>query len=258
MKKINKNDLKIIIFFILSWVLILLIYFGISVIKDNKASENSFRSYNYHNITENYNDISKMRILLMNDQYFLKLAIFDEYNNSLEDKNMKKSFLYYLSYLNKSNTRALKIDNNYEKLCMSKKIFKKSIEELFYEKNENYFERLNTISFINYDGKNICFSLDVLQELDYIHYIGIKDMNVVGDIITCNIYFYSIYTNEEETTGIIENSLYNNLQSNTLDNFNNIFKTQYGGIIEEKTIKFKENPKGKYFKYTLVSISTKY
>lgn len=256
MMKKNIKDWKFVIILASFWFLFIISYFIVNIYLDNKALEKSFETYKYYNIEENSSKLSYLKTNLMNDKYFVNLVLFSEYDGSLNVQNSKELLRYYLFSLNKDNKRIYTIDDEYTEMCMSKLNFYTSIKELFGVEKDDYVSVLENTNFIT-TRADACFDLSALDGIDTASYVGVNSFSVdeLG-VITCNLYYYSIYTNEEGKEETVSNLLLKSLQNNELDKFNTTFENDYNGVVENKIVKFKENPNGDYFKYSLISIKT--
>lgn len=248
----NKSDLKFIIIFVSFWIVIALAILGVRYYKEYKSIKNSFENYSYIDIKENINNPQNIKLALANDSFFVKFSMIDEYEGKITYKNIEKILKYYLFNINNINNQTYETNSTGEEMCIKKYRFYQSMKELFNINKKNYKEILKTVSFINYTDNKICFDLNLLEGMDEIHYVGIKDVKIVDDIVECNLYYYSVYSNEEDIEEELANLLKININSNNLQNFNEIFEQKYNGYIEEKTIKFVEIPNGRFFKYQLL------
>lgn len=253
----NKKDWRFAIIWGSFWFLFIIVYFLLNMYLDQRAFKNSFESYKYYNIKENSSNLSYLRVELMDNQYFKNLVSFTEYEGSLNGQNSRDLLRSYLISLNKNNQRIYKIDEEYTQMCMSKSNFYSSIYEIFELKKEDYNNTLQYINFININNNKVCFDLSALDGVDEVTYIGINSFSVdESGLITCNLYYYSIYTNDNKEEETIYNLLLQNLKNNTLSNFNDVFINTYGGVVDNRIVTFKENPEGNFFKYTLISSKT--
>lgn len=256
MKKKIINDWKFIILFALFWVLFVILYFGVNLYFDNKSFKEGFPSYKYHNIKENISNLTYLKENLMYDKQFLNLIMVSEYKGTLKSQNSKELFKYYLFSLDGANSRIYDIDEDHTRMCMTKRYFYDSIKELFGVNKTDYSDEINYIDFISV-GKKVCFNLAALNGIDVVNFVGIKNasVNEAGEI-SIDLFYYEIYINEVNLEEDLKAQFYVALKNNKYDEFNLKFINEYNGTVNEKNVKFKEIPDGKFFKYKLISIET--
>lgn len=251
----DKSEIKFIIFFILFWALAIAIYFLYDHIKEEKEISKNFTTYQYYDIKNNIEKINEIKLKMNNDPFLLPFLSIDSFNGKITDNNLDEIFLYFLSYANTLNEKVYMVND--EKICIKNKYFFESFYELFNIRLNNESALLKKDSILNIYNDNYCFNIDISEIEDRVHYAVANTINIENNYIKGNFYYYSFYTNDMETENEIKSLLENSIWNNSIKDFNEIFINQYHGDIEEKNVKFEELPKGKYYKYKLVSMETK-
>ena len=249
MKKIS-FELKFLIGFVLIGVLMFGMLFIYKNIKNEKLKEKSFQFYEYHDLANNISNVSKTD--LIDDAYLISLLRIEKYDGYINKSNVEDVMIYYLLNITKNPTEEITLRDEIFNFCMSTEAFKKSIQEfLGYDISES-FDLFNNVSFIKYSNDSVCFDIGDEILYDYDTFIGVQSIETNGESITAKIYLYDYDFETESEKEKFKNNLINSINRNNLINFNKTLP-----YYKEKNIKFKEIPDGDFFKYQVLSITTK-
>ena len=244
--------IKFSIGFIVAVALLLGLYFVYSNYVKEKEKNESFKFYNYYSLSNG--NVSKAD--LVDDTYLINFLSLNNYS-SFNENNLNELMLYYIKNITKNKSEDVKVLNDSSsKFSLSKKAFIKSMEELFGVDVTNIYNKFSTLDFIGSSENIVVFDDDTYSNEDESYLLGVKSITVDNDIITLNGYLYSFEVDSEDIEKDIKNSLVNSVNSGDFSGVNNIIENYYG-YVEEKIVRFRELKDGDFFKYQLVSITTK-
>lgn len=236
---------------LLIFILALLITRWVKNVTDNNSS---FKYYNNYNITSNQDEIKEK---LVYDSYFIRFTNLNYYSNEISMDNIQELLQYYKENITKNKSKEFIDYRNEYGFCINKKDFIDSFKELFNKDISSLYSDLEEIDFVYLKKDTICFN-DNEKVDDNFEFVIIKNVTIQNKSnIVLSLYRYSVNIEKQEEETLLKDNINNAIKNNNIDEFNNEITNNYYGKIEEKEIKFKELSRGKYFKYQLVSISSR-
>lgn len=236
---------------LLIFILALLITRWVKNVTDNNSS---FKYYNYYNMASNQDELKEK---LVYDSYFIKFTNLDNYSDEISMDNLPELLQYYKENITKNKSKEFIDYRNEYGFCINKKDFIDSFKELFNKDISSLYSDLEEIDFVYLKKDTICFN-DNEKVDDNFEFVIIKNVTIQNKSnIVLSLYRYSVNIEKQEEETLLKDNINNAIKNNNIDEFNNEITNNYYGKIEEKEIKFKELSRGKYFKYQLVSISSR-
>lgn len=250
---IKENKVYVILLCIVIFIIILFNIFE----RINSSGDN----YKNLNLSKQKN-INKMEIKnhLMNDPHFIKILNIEEYDGDIKSNltMLIKNMLSIIDYTQLEETN----ENEKHLLNDGYADYKLSLDKFYLAFNELYNYDIENISFSNYPElsnfmlilKNeVIFTTEDLIPNDNLILLGIKKLEENKKIITGDIFVYELYTNDIDVENKVIDTLTKNIKNNVYED-QELFE-EYNIKSTKKRILFKEIPKGKYFKYQLLSIN---
>lgn len=246
---IKEKLMKFIPLFI--FILALIITRWVKNVTDNNSS---FKYYNYYNIASNQEEIKEK---LVYDSYFIRFTNLNNYSDEIDMNNIQELLQYYKENITKNKSKEFIDYRNEYGFCINKRDFIDSFKELFNKDISSLYSDLESVDFVYLKKNTICFN-DKEKVDDDFEFVIVKSVSIQDrNNIVLNLYRYNVDIDEQDDENILKNKINNVIKNNKIEEFNNDFIDIYSGEIEEKEIKFKELNRGKYFKYQLVSISSR-
>ncbi len=246
---IKEKLMKFIPLFI--FILALIITRWVKNVTDNNSS---FKYYNYYNIASNQEEIKEK---LVYDSYFIRFTNLNNYSNEIDMNNIQELLQYYKENITKNKSKEFIDYRNEYGFCINKRDFIDSFKELFNKDISSLYSDLESVDFVYLKKNTICFN-DKEKVDDDFEFVIVKSVSIQDrNNIVLNLYRYNVDIDEQDDENILKDKINNVIKNNKIEEFNNDFIDIYSGEIEEKEIKFKELNRGKYFKYQLVSISSR-
>lgn len=246
---IKEKLMKFIPLFI--FILALIITRWVKNVTDNNSS---FKYYNYYNIASNQEEIKEK---LVYDSYFIRFTNLNNYSDEIDMNNIQELLQYYKENITKNKSKEFIDYRNEYGFCINKRDFIDSFKELFNKDISSLYSDLESVDFVYLKKNTICFN-DKEKVDDGFEFVIVKSVSIQDrNNIVLNLYRYNVDIDEQDDENILKDKINNVIKNNKIKEFNNDFIDIYSGEIEEKEIKFKELNRGKYFKYQLVSISSR-
>ena len=246
---IKEKLMKFIPLFI--FILALIITRWVKNVTDNNSS---FKYYNYYNIASNQEEIKEK---LVYDSYFIRFTNLNNYSDEIDMNNIQELLQYYKENITKNKSKEFIDYRNEYGFCINKRDFIDSFKELFNKDISSLYSDLESVDFVYLKKNTICFN-DKEKVDDDFEFVIVKSVSIQDrNNIVLNLYRYNVDIDEQDDENILKDKINNVIKNNKIEEFNNDFIDIYSGEIEEKEIKFKELNRGKYFKYQLVSISSR-
>ncbi len=246
---IKEKLMKFIPLFI--FILALIITRWVKNVKDNNSS---FKYYDYYNIASNQEEIKEK---LVYDSYFIRFTNLNNYSDEIDMNNIQELLQYYKENITKNKSKEFIDYRNEYGFCINKRDFIDSFKELFNKDISSLYSDLESVDFVYLKKNTICFN-DKEKVDDDFEFVIVKSVSIQDrNNIVLNLYRYNVDIDEQDDENILKDKINNVIKNNKIEEFNNDFIDIYSGEIEEKEIKFKELNRGKYFKYQLVSISSR-
>lgn len=252
-----KATFKIVLFFALLGIAIIVPFV---VFQDLNYDDEDFPEFQNINISksdlEDEFEYDKIRTQLESDIYFRKLTTMVEYDSERFTSEHLDKLVWHFIF----NYEINNIDNFYQTdfenqvFCLKKENFIDAFEELYNADVKNYTYLLKGYYQYVYErSKGYCLDFgNVAKDYDNDVRIAVERMAYVGSTLTADVYVYEYYTpsNKDENVYDLENAI----AAKNYTGANHIVKTKLYGKTTHKTIRFKINKRGKYFKYTIVSV----
>ena len=246
---IKEKLMKFIPLFI--FILALIITRWVKNVTDNNSS---FKYYDYYNIASNQEEIKEK---LVYDSYFIRFTNLNNYSDEIDMNNIQELLQYYKENITKNKSKEFIDYRNEYGFCINKRDFIDSFKELFNKDISSLYSDLESVDFVYLKKNTICFN-DKEKVDDDFEFVIVKSVSIQDrNNIVLNLYRYNVDIDEQDDENILKDKINNVIKNNKIEEFNNDFIDIYSGEIEEKEIKFKELNRGKYFKYQLVSISSR-
>lgn len=200
-------------------------------IEENK--EKSFIYYKSLNFNDNINTLRKN---IYNNSYFNLFVKINEYNGVIDENNISEIMNYYIVNITKNKNEVFETSDDNLNFCLNKQSFINSFKELFDKDIEKFYPNINVLPNINAGPIKICFNYDEDYLYDYSSLIYVKDKKIKSDIVELNIYEYLIDTDDKNIEESLIKDFIRSLDSNDINNFNEIFINDYGFEILEKRL----------------------
>ena len=242
------------------YIILIAIILSVVLVLNFLTNRNS-RETEYKNLNLNQKNLNseKLKNDIMADEQFIQLLTIDEYNGNVEN-NLIMLIESMLIRIDLSEFEIVD-DNEKKELEYGNTDYKMELDEFYTAFNNYYDYDLNNLElskneelskFMLILQNEIIFTLDHLGVNDNLVYLGVDNLDISDKIITGNIYVYSAYTNDSNIENELKEELNNNIENNNFEDQNLIDK--YNLNITKKKIEFKENSKGRYIKYQLLSL----
>ena len=206
---------------------------------------------------EKYEDLRKK---LSEDFLFERLITVGDYDSSyMTKKDLDNLIENYMINFELSNTRYLtKFSKEKQYICMTESNLKESYVELYNTDISKYLDDMMYRFKYMFRKQNYC--MYYTKALDFtmygrMFYINKMDCDKENEIITADIYLYTypITTEAETSAQATARTAMNNKE---FDRAKKLIVEDSDGKYERKTIRFKINNNGKFFKYQIISIKT--
>lgn len=257
---INKNKpILIVLSGALIVMLLIIVPFILFGEKNEKPKDKNFPNYTKIKIDKdtftNEEKKTNLEDTLSNDTMFQKIMLVSDYDsNKVSRKDLENMITNYTEIYEKSNKKYLpKTDYNYG--CMTKNNFVDSYKELYNTDVTEYLEDMSYYYKYIFRKKNYCFYYKAVNPMNI--YLKFNNINSTDDIIEANIDIYKYNVSFEDKAYSMAESKFKKYYYNK--NYYNAKITLLDELYGEyfnKTIKFKINNNGKFFKYQIISIKT--
>ena len=225
-----KKVINIFLFLLLALVLTIgLLFLG----QNTSLDENS--RFNIYNEA----DFNNLRLSLMNDEDFIRLATMNYLPNDL--LSMINNLV-----INMSEEAFNVINGEYR---MSRREFNTAFRELYGSSPNNI--NFNQINYIDERGNYLYFDLSYINPNDNLIFIGVRSLEERQGILIANIDIYQIYINDFEEERRISEEIRLYLARNYY--LSEEFLNNYGIFSENRDLIFKEQTNARYFRYQILS-----
>lgn len=242
--------------------LLLIITIPIIIISNNKSDKDAFPEYEKIEITEtSIRDVSsesykKIKEQLESDPYFAREAMISNYSsNNYTSADLGKMIWNFIFSYSLKNRRYMSLyDADDGIFCMRSQYIIDAFKELYdanITKDIDNFRGYN--EYIITRGNKYCFSFkNVAKDYNNNLLVGVDAINVIGSVVTVNLYLYEYYTMYTPTELSYINSLKSNISNSNFNNANNIVKNNLNGKVTHKQLQFNILNNGKHFKYQIL------
>lgn len=261
------DDKKPLLIILGSALLLMLIIIIPLIITGEKFSDDAKKDFpTFDNVKVNKKTFSdnesyeKLKDKLVGDYLFEKIVSINDYDsNSVLRKDLSNLVENYMVNYELSNTKYLAIVNKEKQfVCMTEKNLVTSFNELY---NMDITPYLKTLSYYHkyfFKKTNYCMYYNLALNYNARSrkiYINKLEYNDDNNIITADVYIYSyVSTGEYETDN--QKALRIAFENKNFSRTKELIKDEIEGKCERKTVKFKINNDGKFFKYQIISIKT--
>ena len=262
MKLTNKKPLLIILGSAFALMLLIIIPFILTGERNENKRKKDFPNYEAIKINEDtFTDTKKyddLKNKLSNDYLFRKVVFVGDYDSSsISRKDIANLVENYVVSYELSNTKYLATTNKKKKyFCMTEKNLVTSFEELYNMDITPYLSDLSYYHKYFFKKKNYCvYYMPAISDGAYAKYYYINKLEYNDSIINGDIYTYLFSpVTEGETKN--QKALRVAFKNKNFARVKNLVKNEVDGEYSRKTVKFKINNDGKFFKYQIISIKT--
>lgn len=258
----NKKPLLIILGSAFVLILLIIVPFVLTGERNENKGKNAFPSYESIKISEDtftdaekYNDLKEK---LSNDYLFGKILFVDDYDSSKVSQNdIANLATKYVTAYELLNTKYLAITNKKKQyFCMTEKNLVTSFKELYNMDITPYLSDLSYYHKYFFKKKNYCvYYKPAISDGAYSKHYYINKLEYNDSIITADIYTY-LFSPVTEGRTENQNALKAAFENKNFARVKELIKNEVDGEYSRKTVRFKINNDGKFFKYQIISIKT--
>lgn len=264
MKLNDKKPLLIILGSAFTLMLLIIIPLILTGERNESQKKKEFPNYKEVKIKEStFTDTEKyeeLKLNLNNDYLFGRILFMDDYDsNNVTRKDLQNLIENFAVGFEPSNTKYLAVVNKEKKYaCITEKNLVLGFEELYNMDITPYLDTLSYYFKYFFKKRNYCvYYQPAIATGIYArgYYVNKLVYDKESESITADLYLYSyIPDGELSTDNQIE--LKKAFENKNFNITKLLIKTEDNGEFRRKTIKFKINNNGKFFKYQIISIKT--
>ena len=231
--------------------------------QSGKQNDENFPEYQNINIDKSELDdtsyYDSVRNQLESDYYFTKLALMPDYNSErYTSQNLDKLIWNMIFNFELKNDEHFSFTDKEKNIyCLRKRDFIKAFKELYNVDIEDDMYLLKGYYKYVYEKKQgYCMDFGNVSK-DYVNdiKIGVERLAVIGTTITTDIKVYEYYTPDMTSSNTYVYQLENAIRNKNYTEAKDIVENKLHGKVSTKQMKFKMNKRGKYFKYTILSVN---